>query len=78
MQNLHDNKDYFTSDEWKEKISKLSDEDLDNFYTENGKNGKVYESDRDSAIKKIESTIEYWLRRAEKATGDKKEDYYDF
>ena len=78
MQNLHDNEDYFASDEWKNRADEFSDEDLDNFYTEYGKNGKVYEDDRDSAIKEIESTIEHWLRKVEKATDEEEEDYYNF
>lgn len=80
MQNLHDKEDYFASDEWKKKTDEFSDEDLDNFYTEYGRNGKVYEdeTDRDNAIEEIESVIEYWVNDAKKDAMEEEEEYYSF
>lgn len=76
MSNLYYNPDYFKSNEWLEICEELSDRDLDNFFTEYGKNNKEY--NRNAALEELECIVDFYVEKNKAAAREEEQDYYSF
>lgn len=70
------NGNYFNEKEWQDIVDSLSDEVLDNYYTDFGRNNKIY--DRDRAIKELEKNLKEEAWGITETLEDQETEYYGF